>query len=168
MVNSMYSRHVGKHNTPQRFEMSQTMKSRIIPSILCSLAILLGASAASAQIADTVFTGGKVYTVDENQSWAEAVAVKDNKIVFVGSAADAKKHIGESTKVIDCAGKTVMPGFVSAHDHLIASNWTSDGVSLLDVKTKEECLKKIKEYADANPDLKVVKGIGWNAGNFGG
>ena len=121
-----------------------------------------------AQTADTVFTGGKVYTVDEAKPWAEVVAVKDNKIVFVGSAADSKKHIGDNTKVIDCAGKTVLPGFVSAHDHLIASNWTSDGVSLLDVKSKEDCLAKIKEYAEANPELKVIKGIGWNAGNFGG
>ena len=45
-----------------------------------------------------------------------------------------------------------MPGFISAHDHLIASNWTSAGVQIYDAKDKEETLKLIKEYADAHPD----------------
>lgn len=124
--------------------------------------------AASAELADVVFTGGKVYTVDEDQPWAEAVAVKGNKIVFVGSGEDVKKHIGDKTKVIDCKGKTVMPGFVSAHDHLIASAWTNAGVQLFDATDKAECLERIKAYAEAHPDEKVVKGIGWSAGKFGG
>ena len=129
---------------------------------------LLGCGPLGAQTADTVFTGGKVYTVDKNQSWAEAVAVRGNKIVYVGDAAGAKKHIGDKTRVIDCKGKTVMPGFVSAHDHLIAAAWTNAGVQLFNANGKEEYLKLIKEYADANPDHKVIKGIGWSAGKFGG
>lgn len=48
------------------------------------------------QLADTVFTGGKVYTVDEKQTWAEAVAVKENKIVFVGFAEDVKSKPGRA------------------------------------------------------------------------
>ena len=131
------------------------------------LSLLLLATAVTAQTADTVFTGGKVYTVDDDQPWAEAVAVKGNEIVFVGSAADVKKHIGDATKVVDCQGKTVLPGFVSAHDHLIASAWTNAGVQLFDAKGKEEYLERIKAYAEANPDEKVIKGIGWSAGKFG-
>ena len=129
---------------------------------LPSLSLLIFATAVTAQTADTVFTGGKVYTVDEEQPWVDAVAVKGNKIVFVGSTEDVKKHIGDETKVIDCAGKIVMPGFVSCHDHLIASNWTSSGVQIYDAKNKADALAKIKAYADANPDLKVVQGIGWD------
>jgi predicted amidohydrolase YtcJ len=66
------------------------------------------------------------------------------------------------------AGKTVMPGFISTHDHLIASDWTTYGVQLFDLEAKEEVLARIKEYAEANPDEKVIKGIGWSAGKFGG
>ena len=120
------------------------------------------------QAADYVFTGGKVYTVNKPQEWAEAVAVKGNKIVFVGSAADATKHTGDETKVIDCTDKTVMPGFVSAHDHLIASSWTALGVNLYDAKDKAETLELIKEYADAHPDEKVIRGVGWVADKLGG
>ena len=119
-------------------------------------------------VADTVFTGGKVYTVNEKQPLAEAVAIEGNRIVFVGSAVDAKEYIGDETKVIDCAGKTVMPGFVSAHDHLIASAWTNAGVQIYGSKDRAEVLAKIKAYAEAHPDHKVIKGIGWDKNMLGG
>lgn len=112
--------------------------------------------------ADRVLTNGKVYTVNEAQEWAEAVAIKGNKIVFVGSTEDAQAYISESTEVTDLDGKTMMPGFVSAHDHLIASAWTNYGVQIYNAKDKAEALAMIKEYAEANPDLKVIQGIGWD------
>jgi predicted amidohydrolase YtcJ len=118
--------------------------------------------------ADTVFTNGKVYTVNEDQPWVEAVAIRDNKIVFVGSNEKAEGYIGEKTTITDLDGKMMMPGFISAHDHLVASRWINYGVQLYSAKTKEEYYKRIREYADANPDEKVVLGIGWNADVFGG
>ena len=118
--------------------------------------------------ADVVLTGGKVYTLDEHQPWAEAVAVKDNKIVYVGDAAGAKRFVGESTEVIDTTGKTVLPGFVSAHDHLIASTWALEGLDLGAAKSIDEALQMVKEYADANPDAPFIRGVGWSLGNFGG
>lgn len=120
------------------------------------------------QAADYVFANGKIYTVNEKQPWAEAAAVKGNKIVYVGDAAGVSAFQGEGTEVIDLGGKTLMPGFISAHDHLIASSWTTAGVNLFAAKSKEEYLKLIKEYAEAHPDDKVVKGIGWNVENLGG
>lgn len=129
---------------------------------------LINLSVSALEPADIVFTGGKVYTVNDKQPWAEAVAVKGNKIVYVGDAAGAKKFVGKDTKTIDTAGKTVFPGFISTHDHLIGSAWTTAGVQLFDLETKEQVLKRIKEYAEANPDHKVIKGIGWSAGKFGG
>ena len=137
------------------------MTSRTFITTLCGL-VLIVPTIANAQTADTVFTGGKVYTVDQDQPWAEAVAVKGNKIIYVGESDGAQKHIGDDTNVIDCAGKTVMPGFVSAHDHLIASNWTSSGVQIYDAKNKADALAKIKAYAEDNPELKVIQGIGWD------
>ena len=60
------------------------------------------------EFADTVYTNGKIYTVDEAQPWAEAVAVKDGKLIIVGSAADAESVTGESTTVVDLDGKFAM------------------------------------------------------------
>jgi len=118
--------------------------------------------------ADIVFTGGKVYTVDDKQPWAEAVAVKGNKIVYVGDASGAKAFIGDTTKTIDTTGKTVMPGFVDTHDHLIGSGWTSKGVHLFKGKSKEDYIAIVKKYAEEHPELERIVGIGWSTGNYGG
>ncbi len=123
--------------------------------------------AAAAEPADTVFTGGKVYTVNNEQPWAEAVAVKGNKIVYVGDAEGAKAFIGDDTKVIDTKGKMVLPGFISTHDHLIVSGWMNLGVQLYEGKSLDDYLQAIKEYADAHPDEKVIRGVGWNGENIG-
>ena len=113
--------------------------------------------------ADYVFTNGKIYTVNNQQPWAEAVAVKGSKIVYVGDTKGARAFVGEGTEQIDLAGKMLLPGFFSAHEHLIASGWMGLGVQLGDGQSKEEYLKLVKEYADANPDEKFIRGIGWNA-----
>ena len=143
------------------------MKPSLIPCLIAAL-VALGAPVSAQEAADTIFTNAKVYTMNPDQPEAEAVAVKGNKIVFVGSAADAEALKGKGTTTFDLAGRTVLPGFVSAHDHLIASSWTSQGVELFGAKTTEEALQRIKEYAAANPDHKVIKGIGWNLDMFGG
>ncbi|GGZ71832.1 amidohydrolase [Algibacter mikhailovii] len=118
--------------------------------------------------ADSVFTNGKVYTVNESQPWAEAVAVTGNKIVFVGSTADAQAYIGEGTETTDLAGKMMLPGFVDSHNHLIAADWIGQGILLYDATNKEETLKMVKDYADANPDLPVIYGAGWATPKLGG
>ena len=66
-------------------------------------------SVVNAQQADTVYTGGKIYTVNEEQPWAEAVAVKDGKFIKVGSNDDVKALAGNNTKVVDLDGKFIRP-----------------------------------------------------------
>lgn len=135
------------------------------------IALLLQASTAHANdpaVADYVYTNANVHTMDESRPSAEAVAIAGNRILIVGSAGEAEAYVGPDTEVFDLAGKTVMPGFVSAHDHLIASNWTSSGVQIYDVSDMNDALAKIREYAEQNPDLKVVQGIGWDKNMLGG
>ena len=117
--------------------------------------------------ADNVFTNGKIYTVNEQQPWAESVAVKGNKIAYVGDASGVAAHIGDGTEQINLNGRMLLPGFVSAHDHLIASKWAAYGVDLYSARSKEEYHKLIKEYIEANPDEKVILGIGWNPDIYG-
>ncbi len=75
---------------------------------------------ATVEPADFVFTNGTVYTVNELQPWAESVAVRGKEIVYVGDAAGAAALVGEGTERIDLEGMTLLPGFISTHDHLIA------------------------------------------------
>ena len=74
-------------------------------------------SAAPTAPADLVLTGGNIYTVDPAQSTATALAVKDGKIVFVGSAVEAKRWIGPQTKTEQLGGRLVLPGLIDAHLH---------------------------------------------------
>ena len=68
-------------------------------------------------IADTILVEGQFYTVDEEKSWAEAVAIEDGTIVYVGSTEGVDSYIGEETEVIDLEGKFAMPSFVEGHLH---------------------------------------------------
>ncbi len=72
---------------------------------------------APAVVADTVYTNGKIYTVNEAKPWADAVAIKDGKFVAVGSADDIAAMTGDGTEVIDLGGAFAMPGLVDMHIH---------------------------------------------------
>jgi hypothetical protein len=69
------------------------------------------------EVADTVYTNGQIYTVDEARPWAEAVAIKDGKFLVVGSNADVEGVTGDATEVIDLDGAFVMPGLGDPHLH---------------------------------------------------
>ncbi len=69
------------------------------------------------QTADWVLTGGKFFTVDDQQPWAEAVAIKDGRFLYVGSEAGAAKFVAQSTRTSHLAGRLVIPGIVDGHTH---------------------------------------------------
>ncbi len=129
---------------------------------------LLFATALTAQTADMVFTNASVLTMNDDAPSAEAVAVTGNEISYVGDAAGAQALIGDNTEVFDLDGDTLLPGFVSGHDHIIASGWTTRGVSLFGIETLEEALAAIKKYADENPDEDLILGYGFNQVSYGG
>ena len=78
--------------------------------ILATFAILLAATAAHAQTADTILVNGKILTVDAQSSIREAVAIRDGRIVSLGSSAEMRKLGGPQSRVIDLQGRTVIPG----------------------------------------------------------
>lgn len=79
---------------------------------------------------DLLLTNARVYTVDPAQPWAEAVAVRDGRIVAAGRAADLDALAGPATRRIDCGGRLLLPGLVDAHVHLLATAVRRRQVSL--------------------------------------
>jgi hypothetical protein len=140
-----------------------------------SRAIALGMAAALAgcggvdkeKAADLALTGGKIYTVDSARSWAEAVAIKDGRIVFVGSSADAKDFIGDDTKVVDLKGRMVVPGFQDAHVHPISAGVEASACNLNGLENVDAYIAAIKKYADEHPDEPWITGGGWSMAAFG-
>ncbi len=114
--------------------------------------------------ASIVFINGKVVTVDKNNSIAEALAVIDNKIAFVGKSSDVKQWIGPKTTVIDLKGRSLLPGFIDAHQHILLHGTNELGVncSYPAVKSIEDIKKKIKEIADKTPPGKWIRGWGYD------
>ena len=82
--------------------------------------------------ADLVMKNGNIITVDALDTIAEAVAVFDEKFVRVGSNDDVAPLIGETTKVIDLAGRTLVPGFIDAHTHPVSTGEFFHGLDLID------------------------------------
>ena len=125
---------------------------------------------AKAPPTDTVYTNGKIYTVNEKQPWVEAVAIKDGKFLVVGSKADVKDVTGEGTKVVDLGGKFAMPGIHDTHVHpTLVYTFKEAGELLFPESTPpDEIIKIIKDYAQKNPELKIIRAQKWAAAVFPG
>jgi predicted amidohydrolase YtcJ len=135
------------------------------------LVFALGCSAESArdESADAVYTNGRIYTVDEAQPWAEAVAIKDGKFLAVGSNADVEAVTGEGTEVVDLEGRFVMPGILDLHSHPFITPWYgSMNLSLQNPGDADAILADLRSYADANPDKEWLIGGQWSLGVFPG
>ena len=116
--------------------------------------------------ADLILRDGEVYTVDADRPWAEAVAVKDGKIVYVGSNAGVIKHGGPNTRVVILDGKMVLPGFQDAHVHPIEAGMAYLGCSLHDGKSVEEYVHIVEECAKQSPEATFIDGGGWTMDLF--
>lgn len=117
--------------------------------------------------ADTVFLNGRVYTVDTDRSWAEAVAITDGRITYVGSSADAQQHIGTKTKAIDLSGRMLLPAFQDSHIHPIGGGVEAAACNLNGLDNLADYRAQISEYAAANPDVDWITGGGWAMSVFG-
>jgi len=112
------------------------------------------------QSADLILHNGKVYTVDSLFTTAEAIAVKDGKIIAVGSN-DEILNKYKSDSVIDAAGKPVYPGFIDAHCHFYGYGLNLTKADLIGCKSENEMIERIRSWAGQNPDGWVL-GRGWD------
>ncbi len=108
--------------------------------------------------ADTIYTGGDIVTVNDAQPTAEAVAVKDGRIVAVGTLVEVESaRKGATTRVVDLAGRTLAPGFVDGHAHFLGFGAQAVGANLLappdgSVNTIDDLVAKLQEFAKG-PDV---------------
>lgn len=117
-------------------------------------------------IADTVVIHARIYTVNAQQPWAEAIAIRDGKILAVGNEREISEYRGASTKVIDADGRLVLPGFTDCHVHFMDGSFSLQQVNVEDTKTVAEIQKRIKAYANAHPKDPWVLGRGWSYPEF--
>ncbi len=131
-------------------------------ALIISIALLSFVSISpKTEPADLVFRNGNIYTVNERQPNAQAIAVKGNRIIFVGTDAEVKKYEGKATRVVDLKGRTVVPGMTDSHNHLIGVGLREMTLNLEGTTSLEDFLAKVKARVERAKPGEWITGRGW-------
>ena len=120
---------------------------------ILSAVLLLFTVHSYAETADSVFHNGRVYTADDKQPWAQALAVKGTRLLYVGDDESVKQYTGDATRVVDLQGRMVMPGIHDAHTHLLWAGLTLNyGCQFPPDISFDAMLARLKECAADLPE----------------
>ena len=101
------------------------------------------------------------FTMNPDRPWAEAVVIRDDKIVFVGDKQDALTYQNSATRLIERSDGMVLPGFIDSHVHLVAGGIEMNDCRLYDLDTPTEIFQTLRDFIDAHPDDEWIRGGGW-------
>ena len=135
--------------------------------ILIALFALVSLSSCIQQRVDMIVHHAQIYTVDNQFSTAEAMAVQDGKIVAVGTN-DAILKEYTSDSVVNAGGAVVYPGFIDAHAHFVGYGQSLFAVDLMFVNSWEEVINRVKDFAAKHPGTSWIRGRGWDQNRFSG
>jgi len=137
-----------------------------MPVVLFALTFLILGSAKAATTPDTLYLHGHVYTADAKTPWVEAFAVRGSRIMAVGSDKEVRAKAAPNSVVVDLRGKTVVPGLIDAHMHMLFGSMEIAGFSLSEPKHSispehpDELVQAIKAFADKHPNQSILIGRG--------
>ena len=117
--------------------------------------------------ADILIVHAKVYTLDPQKPWAQAIAIRRGKIQAVGRDEEVERYRGIGTKRIDAGGKLVLPGFTDCHIHFLDGSLNLGRADLEGAKDPAEIQERLRAYAAKHPDDAWILGHGWNYAMFG-
>ena len=120
------------------------------------------------ETADLILTNGRIWLGGDANSVAEAIAIRGNQIIRVGTTVEIKQLAGQQTQVIDLGGRLASPGFNDAHIHFLGGSMGLNQIDLTGAKTVAEMVERIAAYAKKNPDAKWITGRGWEYTPFPG
>jgi predicted amidohydrolase YtcJ len=146
--------------------MSYLINRRGLLTFVClCLGIFISNPSRAGGGADLILTNGHVYTADAKSRWADAVAVKGGKIIYVGTSAGAKARRGSNTKEIDLGGRLLLPGFFDVHNHAdgrAEQLYLAQLGSQFSTHTLESYRQTILEFRASHPDIKQLRGVGFD------
>ncbi|MCA2996036.1 amidohydrolase family protein, partial [Gemmatimonas sp.] len=144
-------------------------------SVLVALLLTSAPHAAAAQPsagmpqppADLIVTNGRIYTADPARPLVDAFAVRGGRVVFTGSAREAKALAGPATTVVDADGRTVIPGMVDGHAHFAGLAQKLRSVDLVGTRSLDEVIARVVERARRTPKGAWIVGRGWDQNAWG-
>ena len=130
----------------------------------CVLASAMTLPACRSQVpeADLVIRGGTVITMDDRQPEAEALAVRGDTIIMVGSDDEVAPYIGGATRVIELGGATAVPGFIEGHGHFLGLGQAKMGLELMSTRSWEEIVALVEKAVHAARPGEWIVGRGWH------
>ena len=139
----------------------------IVIAVLVGIAMVSATAQESVAVADKIVLHGRVYTVNEKQPWAEALAIRGDKIIAVGTDKEIEAYRGSATQIVDAVGRLVLPGFEDCHIHFMGGSLGLTQVDLNEASTVDEIQKRVREYAASHPKELWIRGMGWTYPTFG-
>ena len=143
-----------------RHKMMRILVARLL-SVTSLFALAPPPGGAQGGPVDLIFINGNIYTVNPRQPRAQAIAIKGDRIVYVGSNTAAIARLGPHTRSIDLKGKTVVPGLTDAHYHLLGVGQREITLNLEGVATLEDFLARVKERVEGARPGEWITGRGW-------
>src|SRR6266581_319914 len=138
------------------------MHSLLPPTVFLAALLLIAAAPVPPDRADLVIVNAHVWTVDDTRPEAEAVAVRGERIVLVGTSDEVRRLAGPGTRVIDGGGRLLIPGFQDGHTHFVSSGMEVGQLDLKDAATPEEFGRLIAEFARRKPAGAWITGGNWD------
>lgn len=132
--------------------------------IILGILLITGISCTKKEKVDTIVINANIYTVNDNFDKAEAFAIKDGKIIAVGTTAEIQAKYA-ATYVNDAKGKTIVPGFIDAHCHFFGLGLQQQKVDLTETKSFEEVVQRIVDFQKEN-DVAYITGRGWDQNDW--
>ena len=142
-------------------------RATLAAGVLLSLSHPLNAQTQQQPPADLVVTNARIYTVDPSRPQAVALAVRDGRIVFVGSKRGALSLKGAATRVLDATGRTIVPGIVDAHGHLLGLGQALRTVDLVGTTSYADVVSRVVARAKQVPAGTWIIGRGWDQNDWG-
>lgn len=137
-----------------------------LPHVVVLVVALAGALPAQPPVADLIVHNARIYTVDPNRPFVDAMAVKDGRVLFTGSARLAMSYKGTATRTIDLDGRTVIPGMIDSHAHMggLASGLRT--VDLTGTTSYDEVIARVVARARTTPAGTWIVGRGWDQNDW--
>ena len=129
---------------------------------LITLGVLIVGCGSSVEPVDVVLHNGKIITVDELHPEVQALGIRGDQIVVVGTNEEVDAYIGETTEVIDLEGQLAVPGFIESHGHFLGVGNAQMQLSLMDVQNWEEIVAMVAAAVEEAQPGQLIRGRGWH------
>jgi predicted amidohydrolase YtcJ len=143
------------------------MTNRRLALAVILTSLMAAPRAIVAQAADLIVTNARIYTVDENRPLVDAMAIRDGRVVATGPARGVMTMRGPNTRVLDLNGRTVIPGMIDAHVHLLNLGNSLRNVDLVGTSSYDEVIARVVARARETPAGTWILGRGWDQNDWG-